>query len=50
MLSADGHRIEGWVTNASVLQALARQLGTAQAETTRALQAAERVMKTRNPR
>jgi len=29
VLSADGQRIEGWVTNASVLQALARQLGAA---------------------
>jgi CIC family chloride channel protein len=36
VLSGDGQRIEGWVSNASVLQALARKLSTAQAETARA--------------
>jgi CIC family chloride channel protein len=36
VISGDGRRIEGWVTNTSVLQALARQLSTAQAETARA--------------
>ncbi|HEX6522157.1 MAG TPA: chloride channel protein [Streptosporangiaceae bacterium] len=36
VLSGDGQRIEGWVTNTSVLQALARQLSTARAETARA--------------
>jgi CIC family chloride channel protein len=41
VLSADGQRIEGWVTNTSVLQALARQLGAAQAETARAQLAAD---------
>jgi CIC family chloride channel protein len=29
VLSADGQRVEGWVTNASVLRALARQIGAA---------------------
>jgi CIC family chloride channel protein len=41
VLSADGQLIEGWVTNTSVLQALARQLATAQAETARAQLAAD---------
>jgi CIC family chloride channel protein len=41
VLSADGQRIEGWVTNTSVLQALARQLGAARAETARAQLAAD---------
>jgi CIC family chloride channel protein len=41
VLSAGGQRIEGWVTNASVLQALARQLGAARAETARAQLAAD---------
>ena len=31
VLSADGERIEGWITSASVLQALARQLTSTQA-------------------
>lgn len=41
VLSADGQQIEGWVTSTSVLQALARQLSTAQAETARAQLAAD---------
>jgi CIC family chloride channel protein len=41
VLSGDGQRIEGWVTNASVLQALARQVSTARAETARAQLAAD---------
>jgi CIC family chloride channel protein len=41
VLSGDGQRVEGWVTNASVLQALARQIGTAQAETAQAQLAAD---------
>jgi CIC family chloride channel protein len=41
VISGDGHWIEGWVTNTSVLQALARQLTTAQAETARAQLAAD---------
>ena len=41
VVSADGQRIEGWVTNTSVLQALARRLSTAQAETARAQLAAD---------
>ena len=41
VISADGQQIEGWVTNTSVLQALARQLSTAQAETARAQLAAD---------
>ena len=36
VISGDGQQVEGWLTNASVLRALARQLGTAQAETARA--------------
>jgi len=41
VLSADGHTLQGWVTNTSVLQALARQISTAQATTTQAQAAAE---------
>jgi CIC family chloride channel protein len=41
VISADGQLIEGWVTNASVLQALARQLSTGRAETARAQLAAD---------
>jgi CIC family chloride channel protein len=41
VISGDGWHIEGWVTNTSVLQALARQLSTAQAETARAQLAAD---------
>ncbi len=41
VISADGQRIEGWGTNASVLQALARQLTTSRAETARAQLAAD---------
>jgi CIC family chloride channel protein len=41
VLSADGQRIEGWVTNASVLQALARHLATARAETAQVQLAAD---------
>ena len=40
-VSGDGQRIEGWVTNTSVLQALARQLSAAEAETARAQLAAD---------
>jgi chloride channel protein, CIC family len=41
VISGDGRQIEGWVTNTSVLQALARQLGAARAETARAQLAAD---------
>jgi chloride channel protein, CIC family len=41
VISGDGRHIEGWVTNTSVLQALARQLTTAQADTARAQLAAD---------
>jgi CIC family chloride channel protein len=41
VLSGDGQRIEGWVTNTSVLQALARQLTTTRTETARAHLAAD---------
>ena len=41
VISADRQRIEGWVTNASVLQALARQLSAGLAETARAQLAAD---------
>jgi CIC family chloride channel protein len=33
VISGDGQHIEGWVTSTSVLQALARELGSARAET-----------------
>ena len=41
VISGDGQFIEGWVTNTSVLQALARQLSTARTETARAQLAAD---------
>jgi CIC family chloride channel protein len=41
VISGDGWQIEGWVTNASVLQAPARQLSASQAETARAQLAAD---------
>jgi chloride channel protein, CIC family len=41
VISGDGQQIQGWVTNTSVLQALARQLGASQAETARAQLAAD---------
>jgi CIC family chloride channel protein len=41
VISGDGQFIEGWVTNASVLQALARQLSTARTEAARAQLAAD---------
>jgi CIC family chloride channel protein len=41
VISADGRHVEGWVTNTSVLRALARQLRTARAETARAQLAAD---------
>ncbi|HTJ68103.1 MAG TPA: chloride channel protein [Actinospica sp.] len=36
VLSADGARVEGWVTNASAMHAIARDLGAATAASTRA--------------
>ena len=36
MLSADGHQIQGWITAPGVLRAIARQITTAQAESTQA--------------
>jgi CIC family chloride channel protein len=36
VLSADGARVEGWVTNASAMHAIARDLGSATADSTRA--------------
>jgi CIC family chloride channel protein len=41
VISGDGQRVQGWVTSTSVLQALARQAGTARAETARAQLAAD---------
>jgi chloride channel protein, CIC family len=41
VISGDGRQIRGWVTNTSVLQALARQLSTARTETSRAQPAAD---------
>jgi CIC family chloride channel protein len=41
VLSADGHRVEGWVTGASVLRALARQITGSQADTIQAQAAAD---------
>ncbi len=41
VLSADGRQLAGWVTSTSVLQALARQISTAQAQTTQAQAAAD---------
>ena len=42
MLSPDGQRVEGWVTGASVLRALARQVTGSQADTAQAQAAADR--------
>jgi CIC family chloride channel protein len=42
VLSPDGHRVEGWVTGASVLRALARQITGSQADTIQAQAAADR--------
>ena len=36
VLSADGHQIQGWITAPGVLRAIARQITTAQAESTQA--------------
>ena len=36
VLSADGHQIQGWITAPDVLRAIARQITTAQAESTQA--------------
>jgi chloride channel protein, CIC family len=36
VLSADGQQVAGWITNASVLRAVAREIHTSQAETTQA--------------
>ena len=41
VLSADGQRVEGWVTGASVLRALARQVAGSQAPAVRAQAAAD---------
>ena len=41
VLSADGQRIEGWVTNASVLQALGRNLSRARTQAAQAQLAAD---------
>jgi CIC family chloride channel protein len=41
VISGDGRHIKGWVTNASVLRALARQLSTARVETAHAQLAAD---------
>ena len=41
MLSPDGQRVEGWVTGASVLRALARQITGSQADTVQAQAAAD---------
>ena len=41
VLSPDGQRVEGWVTGASVLRALARQIAGSQADTVRAQAAAD---------
>ena len=41
VLSPDGQRVEGWVTGASVLRALGRQIAGAQAQTARAQAAAD---------
>lgn len=35
VLSADGGRVEGWITNASAIHAIARDLGAVAAESTR---------------
>src|SRR2546429_3493394 len=36
VLSADGHQIQGWITAQGVLRAIARQITTAQAQSTQA--------------
>ncbi|HEY3878609.1 MAG TPA: TrkA C-terminal domain-containing protein [Trebonia sp.] len=41
VLSADGHRVEGWVTGAGVLRALDRQITSSQADTIQAQAAAD---------
>ena len=41
VLSADGQQVLGWVTNASVIQALSRTIHTAQAQATQATLAAD---------
>ena len=41
VLSTDGQQLEGWITSQNVLQAIARQIGTAQAAGVRAYPAAE---------
>ena len=41
VLSPDGHRVEGWVTGAGVLRALARQITGSQADTVQAQAAAD---------
>jgi chloride channel protein, CIC family len=41
VLSPDGHRVEGWVTDASVLRALAQQISGSQADTAQAQAAAD---------
>jgi CIC family chloride channel protein len=41
VVSPDGHHVEGWVTGASVLRALARQIAGAQADTAQAQAAAD---------
>ena len=41
VLSADGRQVQGWVTNSRVLQAVARQIHTSQAQATQAQLAAD---------
>jgi chloride channel protein, CIC family len=41
VLSADGRQVQGWVTNSRVLQAIARQVNTSQAQATQAQLAAD---------
>ena len=41
VLSADGQQVQGWVTNNSVLQTVARKINTAQAQATQAQLAAD---------
>jgi CIC family chloride channel protein len=41
VLSADGHQVQGWVTSASVLRALAREISGAHGEAARAQAAAD---------
>jgi len=41
VLSADGRQVQGWLTNAGVLQAVARQIHTSQAQATQAQLAAD---------